>query len=86
MQLLAGPTGEDEDGGDSGETTDSASVGSTSQAGQPGTVSTQVKMDVSVELGEVALFVSGRCAEVWWPAEVRRHGGPHLSAMLALLP
>ena len=28
------------------------------------------KMSLSARLGEVALFVSGRTAPVWWPAEV----------------
>ena len=35
----------------------------------------QVSISVSAELGELAVFVSGRTADVWWPPEV---GFPHL--------
>ena len=34
----------------------------------------QVSISVSAELGELAVFVSGRTADVWWPPEV---GFPH---------
>ena len=30
----------------------------------------QVSISVSAELGELAIFVSGRAADVWWPPEV----------------
>lgn len=69
MRQLAGTGTEDVGGDDSSELTGSASGGSQPEGHE--TSSMQVKVDVNVQLGEVALFVSGRCAEVWWPAEVR---------------
>ena len=73
MRLLAGHQPEQELG-EAGELPDSASVaGSTdaSQASQTTSSMAQAKLSVSAKLGEVALFVSGRSADVWWPAEVR---------------
>ena len=76
MRLLAGSMRDD--GDDSGELPDTASVASgpgeaagEAVAAPDASSSSQVKLSVTAQLGEVALFVSGRCAEVWWPAEVR---------------
>lgn len=73
MRLLAGPLEESilDQGGD-----DSNSVAGSTEASQEAsqTVSTSApvpKISLSARLGEVALYVSGRSAPVWWPAEVR---------------
>lgn len=69
LRMLAGTAGAE--AADSGELPDSASVASGGDAsGQPSPASRQVKLSVTAQLGEVALFVSGRPADVWWPAEV----------------
>ena len=65
MRLLAGDTVEEEDLPDSAST-----PGASQQQAEQEGPSSQVKLSVSVQLGEVALSVSGRTAEVWWPAEV----------------
>lgn len=39
----------------------------------------QVSLHLSASLGELAIFVSGRTTEVWWPPEVALHLGHVMS-------
>ncbi|KAK9815130.1 hypothetical protein WJX73_008307 [Symbiochloris irregularis] len=73
MRLLAGPLG-DSQILDQGSGDDNTSVAGSTEASQEasqtvGTGAAQPKISLSARLGEVALFVSGRAAPVWWPAE-----------------
>lgn len=76
--MLAGALTEQDS--DSGELPDLASAASASDSGAASSLQHPAgpgpsKLSLTAKLGEVALFVSGRAAEVWWPAEVRHQQG-----------
>jgi hypothetical protein len=52
----------------------------------PAAAAPSFSVRVAADLGEFALFVSGRPADVWWPDEVSPASPPSWAVLLAVLP